>query len=91
MIHRLGKMILIVAEQLGVSTLDLKPETRLVADLGCDSLDGVELLMAVEDEFSLEIDDKDAEACITIGDCAALVDRYLSSKAGHQEGAQPPR
>lgn len=51
----------IVAEQLGVAEVDIKNESSFVDDLGADSLDTVELVMALEDEFDMEIPDEDAE------------------------------
>lgn len=55
----------IIADQLGVSTAEVKPESSFVNDLGADSLDVIELTMAVEDEFDLMIDDEDAEKFTT--------------------------
>ena len=57
----------IVAEQLGVAEAELTNEKSLVEDLGDDSLDMVELVMALEDEFSTEIPDEEAEKITTIG------------------------
>jgi acyl carrier protein len=51
----------IVAEQLGVAEADIKNESSFVEDLGADSLDNVELVMALEEEFECEIPDEDAE------------------------------
>ena len=51
----------IVAEQLGVNEAEVKNESSFVDDLGADSLDTVELVMALEEEFNLEIPDKEAE------------------------------
>lgn len=51
----------------------LNNDTTLKGDLGADSLDLVELVMAIEDDFDMEIDDEQAEACITIGDAVELV------------------
>ena len=51
----------IVAEQLGVAEADIKNESSFVEDLGADSLDNVELVMALEEEFGIEIPDEDAE------------------------------
>ena len=56
----------IVAEQLGVSEADIKNESSFVNDLGADSLDTVELVMALEDEFECEIPDEDAEKITTV-------------------------
>lgn len=56
----------IVAEQLGVTILQVTPDKAFVADLGADSLDTVELIMALEDGFGLEIDDATAEKLTTV-------------------------
>jgi acyl carrier protein len=55
----------IVAEQLGISEAEVKPDSSFVDDLGADSLDEIELLMAIEDEFHLAIADEDAEKLTT--------------------------
>ncbi|MBI4715945.1 MAG: acyl carrier protein [Nitrospirae bacterium] len=56
----------IVAEQLGVDLEDVTPEASFVDDLGADSLDTVELVMALEEEFDIEIPDEDAEKILTV-------------------------
>ena len=56
----------IVVEQLGVDEDEVKAEASFVDDLGADSLDVVELVMALEEEFSLEISDEDAEKLTTV-------------------------
>ena len=56
----------IVAEQLGVAEGDVKNESSFVEDLGADSLDNVELVMALEEEFECEIPDEDAEKITTV-------------------------
>ena len=56
----------IVAEQLGVTESDIKTESSFVDDLGADSLDTVELVMALEDEFEMEIPDEQAEKITTV-------------------------
>lgn len=67
----------IVSEQLGVDTADVKPEASFANDLGADSLDTVELVMALEEEFDIEIPDEAAENIATV---QAAVD-YISNKA----------
>jgi acyl carrier protein len=63
----------IIAEQLGVSKEEVRPEASFIDDLGADSLDIVELVMAMEEEFDIEISDEDAEKIQTIGDAIAYV------------------
>ena len=62
------KIATLLADQLDVDPDDLTPETRIIEDLGADSLDVVELLMAAEDEFEVEIPDESIEGMKTIGD-----------------------
>ena len=57
----------IIAEQLGVEEDEVTSEASFVADLGADSLDTVELVMALEEEFGIEIPDEDAEKILTVG------------------------
>ncbi len=63
----------IVVEQLGVSKEELAPEASFIDDLGADSLDIVELVMAMEEEFDIEIPDDDAEKIQTIEDVISYV------------------
>ena len=66
-----------LAIQLDIDADIIKPETDIFDDLDADSLDAVELIIALEDEFNLSIDADDAEQLKTVGDVAALVDRLL--------------
>ena len=61
----------IVVEQLGVEADEVTPQSKFVEDLGADSLDVVELVMALEDEFDLEIPDEEAEKIVTVGEAAS--------------------
>ena len=63
----------IVVEQLGVAEDQVTPEAKFVEDLGADSLDQVELVMALEEAFSAEIPDEEAEKLTTVGDAIAKV------------------
>jgi acyl carrier protein len=67
----------IIVEQLGVSAEQVKAEARFIDDLGADSLDTVELIMALEEEFGVEIPDEDAEKMVTVGDAV----NYLKEHA----------
>jgi acyl carrier protein len=66
----------IIVEQLGVEENQVTPEAKFVDDLGADSLDTVELVMALEEAFDLEIPDEDAEKITSVGDAI----RYIDSK-----------
>ena len=74
----LQRVLKLVAEQVGMSAEAVKPDDKLVADLGFDSLDSIELVMACEEDFDVMIPDPDAENCVTAADCAALVDKTLA-------------
>jgi acyl carrier protein len=65
----------IIAEQLGLEESTVTNEKAIVADFGADSLDTIELVMAIEDEFNLEIADEDAEKVVTVQDAIDLVIR----------------
>lgn len=67
----------IIAEQLGVKIEEVTPEASFIDDLGADSLDTVELIMALEEEFSVEIPDEDAEKMTKVGDAI----KYVEEKA----------
>lgn len=63
----------IIIEQLGVTESSITPEASFIDDLGADSLDIVELIMALEEEFDLEIPDSDAEKVVTVGDVVEYI------------------
>jgi acyl carrier protein len=69
----------IIAEQLGVKIEEVKPEASFIDDLGADSLDTVELIMALEEEFNVEIPDEDAEKMTKVGDAI----KYIEQKTGN--------
>ncbi len=65
----------IIAEQLGVDEGEITPESHFIDDLGADSLDTVELVMQLEEEYGLEIPDQDAEKLQTVGDAIKYIDK----------------
>jgi acyl carrier protein len=69
----------IVVEQLGLERENLKIESKFVDDLGADSLDTVELVMALEDEFDVEIPDEDAEKIATVKDAVEYVEKHIKN------------
>jgi acyl carrier protein len=71
----------IVVEQLGVAEAEVTPEASFVEDLGADSLDVVELVMALEEEFDVEIPDEDAEKIITVGEAVKYLDAHMAEHA----------
>jgi acyl carrier protein len=64
----------IIVEQLGVNEDQVKPEAKFIEDLGADSLDTVELVMALEEEFETEIPDEEAEKLQSVGDVIKFVE-----------------
>jgi acyl carrier protein len=71
------KVIEIIVEQLGVSEEEVTMEASFIDDLGADSLDLVELIMAMEEEFSLEISDEDAEKIQTVQDVVNYITEHV--------------
>ncbi|AJP58634.1 acyl carrier protein [Pandoraea vervacti] len=71
----------IVAEQLGVAEAEVKNESSFVNDLGADSLDTVELVMALEEEFGIEIPDEDAEKITTVQQAIEFAEKEANKKA----------
>ena len=70
-----ARIIKIVSEQLGVEKANVSKKSRFIDDLGADSLDTVELVMALEDEFDCEIPDEEAEKIMTVGDALAYIEK----------------
>ncbi len=70
----------ITGEQLGVDESQITPEANFVDDLGADSLDTVELVMALEEEFDLEISDEEAEKLTTVNKVVAYIEDCLDKK-----------
>jgi acyl carrier protein len=71
----------IIGERLGVENSSLVPEANLLDDLGADSLDVVELVMALEEEFNIEVPDEDVEGIRTIGDIVQYVGARIEANA----------
>jgi len=70
------KVFGIVAERMGVKQEDISDQTSFITDLGADSLDQVELIMELEDQFDLNIPDEDAEKIETIGDAIKYIEEH---------------
>jgi acyl carrier protein len=66
----------IIVERLSVEAKDVTKEASFIDDLGADSLDTVELVMALEEEFSLEIPDEEAEKIVTVGDAVKYIETH---------------
>ena len=73
------RVIDIVAEQLGVDKEKVTPDTSFVNDLGADSLDTVELVMELEEEFDINIPDEEAEKIQTVGQAIDFIEKAQSS------------
>lgn len=71
----------IIVEQLGLERDKVSPESKFVDDLGADSLDTVEMVMALEDEFKIEIPDEDAEKISTLRDAITYIEKHLKDKS----------
>ena len=71
------KVIGIIREQLGQDKGDITDETHFINDLGADSLDTVELVMELEDEFSISISDEQAEKIQTVGDAVKYIKEHV--------------
>ena len=70
----------IIVEQLGVDEAEVTPTASFVDDLGADSLDTVELVMAFEEAFGIEIPDEDAEKIATVQDAISYIEKHTQAK-----------
>ena len=69
----------LIVEQLGVESSQVTEQAKFVEDLGADSLDTVELVMALEEEFSIEIPDEDAEKIMAVGDAIKYINEHAEN------------
>lgn len=70
----------VISEQLGVKPEEVTDGAKFVDDLGADSLDTVELVMALEEEYGVEIPDEDAEKLTTVGEAIKYIEEKIASK-----------
>ncbi|MFB0515508.1 MAG: acyl carrier protein [Candidatus Neomarinimicrobiota bacterium] len=76
MSNTLEKISEVIADKLGVEPAKITPNAKFIDDLGADSLDTVELIMQLEDEFNLEIPDEEAEKLTTVGAVVEYIDSH---------------
>jgi len=74
-----GQVKEVIAEQLNVDPVEVHEDSSFVDDLGADSLDLVELVMALEDNFDMKIPDEDVEAIKTVGDAISYIESHRAS------------
>lgn len=74
------RVIKVIIDQLGVKEEEIKPDASFIEDLGADSLDTVELVMSLEEEFGIEIPDDDAEKAKTVKDVVNYIETKLKEK-----------
>jgi acyl carrier protein len=72
----------IIVDELSVKADDVVLDAAIQDDLGCDSLDAVELAMAIEDEFHIEVPDETVPSLKTVGDIVSFIDQALAAKEG---------
>ncbi len=84
--QRLKKLLM---DRCGVKEEAIRPEAMLNADLGLDSLDAVELAIAIEDEFDVKIADEDMKKLATVGDAAATIQRLVADRLAGGGGPSP--
>lgn len=69
------KVVEVIVEQLNVNADQCLPEAKFIEDLGADSLDTVELVMRLEEEFGVEIPDEESENILTVGDAISFIEK----------------
>ena len=74
-----AKLKELIVQQLGVSESEVVPEAKFIDDFGADSLDLVELVMELEDEYGIEIPDEDAEKIVTVGDALKYIKDHVKA------------
>ncbi|MBQ6372634.1 MAG: acyl carrier protein [Oscillospiraceae bacterium] len=77
MYHMFEKVQKVIAEQLEIDPATITPETNIYDDLGADSLDAVELVMSLEDEYGITITDEAANDLVTVGKIAEYLERVI--------------
>ena len=70
------KVTQIIVDQLGINAAEVVPEAKFIDNLGADSLDIVEFLMALEDQYGIEVPDEDAEGLQTVGDLVRYIEQH---------------
>jgi acyl carrier protein len=75
-----SKVKSIIVEKLGVEEKEVNPEASFTNDLGADSLDTVELIMELENQFGIQIPDEDAEKIATVGDAITYIEAHAQAK-----------
>ncbi len=78
----------IIVEHLGVDEDEVTPDASFVEDLGADSLDTVELVMQLEEEFKLDIPDEDAEKITRVREAVAYIESHAGRKAGGDQDSE---
>lgn len=71
-----SKVVSIISEQIGILEDTINKDSDIVKDLGADSIDIVQLLMAMEDEFGVTVTEDDADSLKTVGDIVSLIDNH---------------
>lgn len=79
------KVMKMIVEQLHVNEFEVRPEAKFIDDLGADSLDIVELVMALEDAYGVRITDEDAEKMQTVGDAIRHIEEHMATRSAHIE------